>query len=229
MLRRMFNLSEFVKALKQRFAQWYNAKHGRAGHFWEARFRSVIVEDAGRALRMMSAYIDLNPVRAKVVEDPADYRWSGYAEAMAGKQRAQEGLAVVTGETVSPSAGSEGAEEGRVRRLRALIRYRGILAVCGRTLAWSDGELKRHGLTEAMAAALASESVAGLRADLLRCRLRQFSAGVIIGSRECVNEWFGRNRGWFGGASAERRRTGARRIGKGPRWTGLHCVREMNR
>lgn len=44
------------------------------------RFTSVIVEEEERALRTMAAYIDLNPVRAGMVEDPADYRWSGYAE-----------------------------------------------------------------------------------------------------------------------------------------------------
>ena len=37
------------------------------------------------ALRTMAAYIDLNPIRAKLVADPRDYRWCGYAEAVAGK------------------------------------------------------------------------------------------------------------------------------------------------
>jgi hypothetical protein len=41
-----------------------------------------MVED-GEALRTISAYLDLNPVRAGLVDDPKDYRWGGYAEAMA--------------------------------------------------------------------------------------------------------------------------------------------------
>ena len=45
----------------------------------------------------MAAYIDLNPVRAGMVEDPADYRWSGYAEAMAGKARSRRGLGRIIG------------------------------------------------------------------------------------------------------------------------------------
>ena len=76
---RMFSLSEFMKLVKQRFTQWYDGSHGRTGTLWESRFTSVIVEDEERALRTMAAYIDLNPVRAGMVEDPADYRWCGYA------------------------------------------------------------------------------------------------------------------------------------------------------
>jgi len=43
----------------------------------------VLVED-GTAARTMAASIDLNPVRAGICEDPVDYRWSSYAEAVAG-------------------------------------------------------------------------------------------------------------------------------------------------
>ena len=61
-------------------------RHGRKGTLWEDRFRSVLVEGAGLALATMAAYIDLNPVRAGMVEDPKDYRWSGYGAAMAGRK-----------------------------------------------------------------------------------------------------------------------------------------------
>ena len=49
------------------------------------------------ALHAMAAYIDLNPVRAGMVEDPKDYRWSGYGEAVAGVKRARAGLARMFG------------------------------------------------------------------------------------------------------------------------------------
>ena len=52
------------------------------------RFKSLAVE-SGTALRTMAAYIDLNPVRAGLVDDPKDYYWSGYGEAMQGNRRAQ--------------------------------------------------------------------------------------------------------------------------------------------
>jgi hypothetical protein len=45
---------------------------------------------------VVAAYIDLNPVRAKIVGDPKDYRWSGYGEAVAGRKRALENQRVAT-------------------------------------------------------------------------------------------------------------------------------------
>ena len=72
-----------MKGLLQRFTQWFNRKHSRTGRLWEDRFKSLIVE-AGVAARTISAYIDLNPVRAGMVEDPAEYRWSSYGEAIGG-------------------------------------------------------------------------------------------------------------------------------------------------
>ena len=54
MLGRMFSLSEFMKALKQRFSQWYNRSRGRTGVLWEGRYKCVIVEDEERALRTMA-------------------------------------------------------------------------------------------------------------------------------------------------------------------------------
>jgi REP element-mobilizing transposase RayT len=94
--RRMHDLSEFVKSLLERFTRWFNRTHSRSGTLWEDRFKSVIVE-SGVAARTMAAYIDLNPVRAGMVTDPADYRWSSYGEAIGGGtkgngRKAREGL-----------------------------------------------------------------------------------------------------------------------------------------
>ena len=90
--RRMWDLSGFMKLLKQRFTQWYNLRNNRKGTLWEERFKSVLVEGSGRAMVAMAAYIDLNPVRAGLVSDPRDYRWSGYGEAVAGRRNARLGL-----------------------------------------------------------------------------------------------------------------------------------------
>jgi hypothetical protein len=93
---RMHSLAEFMKGLLQRYTQWHNRVHSRKGHLWEDRFKSVIVED-GVAAKTMAAYIDLNPVRAGMVKDPAEYRWSSYGEAIGGGSKghgrtAQAGL-----------------------------------------------------------------------------------------------------------------------------------------
>ena len=72
------NLSEYVKEIKQSFSRWYNKRHGRTGFFWGERFKSVLV-DNGDTLINCLAYIDLNPVRAGLVERPEDYRWCSLA------------------------------------------------------------------------------------------------------------------------------------------------------
>lgn len=78
---RMQDLSCFMQGLKRRFSQWFNKKHSRTGTLWEGRFKSVLVED-GYAARVISAYIDLNPIRAGIVSRPENYRWSSYGTAM---------------------------------------------------------------------------------------------------------------------------------------------------
>jgi hypothetical protein len=53
---RMWDVSAFMKLLKQRFTQWFNRERGRKGTLWEERFKSVLVEGAGDALATMAAY-----------------------------------------------------------------------------------------------------------------------------------------------------------------------------
>ena len=92
-IQRMGNLSEFMKTLKQRFSRWFNHEHQRVGTLWESRFKSLVIEGANDPLMTVAAYIDLNAVRAGLVTDPADYPWSGYAEAVSGERSARCGLA----------------------------------------------------------------------------------------------------------------------------------------
>ena len=94
---RLFDLSIFIKELKGRFAQWYNRRHGRYGVLWAERFKSVLLE-GGEALAAVAAYIELNAVRAGLCVDPKDYRYCGYAEALAkGSSLAREGIRIVLG------------------------------------------------------------------------------------------------------------------------------------
>jgi REP element-mobilizing transposase RayT len=93
--RRMGDVSEFMKTLKQRFTTWFNHSHGRFGTLWSERFKSILVQNHPETLQTIAAYIDLNPVRAGLVADPAEYRWCSYADAMSGKPRAQAGLSLV--------------------------------------------------------------------------------------------------------------------------------------
>jgi len=72
---KLSNLSEFVREIKVGFTRYYNKRHNRRGYFWGGRFKSVIVEN-GETLINCLAYIDLNPIRAGLVERPEDYRWN---------------------------------------------------------------------------------------------------------------------------------------------------------
>ncbi len=79
----MWDLSEFMKTLKQKFTSGFNRQQGREGTLWERRFKSVLVEGSWNCILKVAAYIDLNAVRAGLVDDPKDYRWCGYGEAVA--------------------------------------------------------------------------------------------------------------------------------------------------
>ncbi|MCC5842236.1 MAG: hypothetical protein JJT96_19125, partial [Opitutales bacterium] len=94
---RMGEVSVFMREVKTRFTLWYNGEHGTVGTFWAERFRSVIVEADTAAQRMVAAYIDLNPVRAGLVEDVGDYGFSGFGEACAGGSAARRGIARIEG------------------------------------------------------------------------------------------------------------------------------------
>ena len=66
-----------MKALGQRYVPYVNRTYGRSGSLWEGRFRSSLTEDETYLLACQR-YIELNPVRASMVQHPADYRWSSY-------------------------------------------------------------------------------------------------------------------------------------------------------
>ena len=82
--RRMYNLSQFVKTLKERVSSWYNEKFGHSGALWEGRFRSGVVEQDAVVKAVVTAYVGFNPVKAGLVSTPAEWRWSSYALAVAG-------------------------------------------------------------------------------------------------------------------------------------------------
>lgn len=68
-------LSRALGRVGQAYAQRFNLRHGRCGALWQGRFKSCLVQDEAYLLMVMR-YIELNPVRAAMVEAPEDYRWS---------------------------------------------------------------------------------------------------------------------------------------------------------
>ncbi len=72
---KMIDISHFMKNFQQAFVVYYNRMHQRRGHLWADRFKSVILDKTG-ALWAAVKYVELNPVRAELVADPANYRHS---------------------------------------------------------------------------------------------------------------------------------------------------------
>ena len=71
------NLSRGMHWLNSMYAGWFNAAHHRSGHLFQGRFKSILVEGE-TYFRNVLRYVVLNPVRARMVERPEDYRWSSY-------------------------------------------------------------------------------------------------------------------------------------------------------
>jgi len=188
--RRMFDLSEYMKDLKQRFSSWFNFTHSRKGTLFEERFKSVLVED-GHALRLMAAYIDLNPVRAGIVEDPVDYKWCGYAGAVAGNQDRRHGLQTIMSDPNDERAAND-PERVKAQQWRTIHkRYRRWLFERGRETHHRDDRQKKLGFTraESIAAWNSWESGASIPpAKLLRCKARYLTDAVVCGSKEFVEQ-----------------------------------------
>jgi len=70
-------LSNTMKVVGSRYAQYINRKYQRTGTLWEGRHRSSLVQ-SNRYLLACMRYIELNPVRAMMVDRPEDYQWSSY-------------------------------------------------------------------------------------------------------------------------------------------------------
>ncbi|MBU2102905.1 MAG: transposase, partial [Candidatus Omnitrophica bacterium] len=71
------NLAKFVKLVAQKYAQYINKAQRRTGTLWEGRFKSSPVSQDSYLLAC-TRYIELNSVRANIINDPADYKWSSY-------------------------------------------------------------------------------------------------------------------------------------------------------
>ena len=200
---RMGDVSAFMKEFKQRFSRWYNHQTNRYGTLWAERFTSLLVEDSSAALRAVAAYIDLNPVRAGLVQDPKDYRFCGYAAALVGAESIRRGLMSFLGQKDWASTAGE---------------YRMLLFVTGGSANGSD---KRVLDPEVIRAELARGGELGL-GQVLRLRVRHFTDGMVLGSKEFVNEMFIQHRERFG----PKRKDGARPI-RGVPLPGISVMRDL--
>jgi putative transposase len=203
LLARMGDLSMCLKELKQRYTRWYNRMHERYGTLWSERFKSLLVEEKPYAVQLLAAYIDLNCVRAGIVDDPKDYRFCGYAEALVEEGRARRGLAsFLEGETWIEQAS----------RYRSLLFCRA--AVSGHS---NKKTLDRKTALETLAKG-GTLSVT----EILQLKVRYFTDGAALGTQAFLDNLFVSFRNHFG-----LKRSTAARCMAGADWTGLMVLRQL--
>ena len=175
----------------------------------------------------MAAYIDLNPVRAGICEDPKDYRWSSYGEAVAGGKKAKKArealrwldsfTIAMTGEAVDRTS-IQGQKcpcsfEESLRRWRCFLfgipeseaRQKEELA---REEAGGDAQIFRKRIPRQKALEVLKKGGRLEKADYLRCRVRYFVDGAAIGSKDFIEEVFQGSRSYF----HPERKSGARSL-----------------
>ena len=170
---KLSSLSEFMREIKVGFARYYNRRHNRRGYFWGDRFKSVIVEK-GETLINCLAYIDLNPLRAGLVDRPEEYRWNSIS------------YHVQTGNKDNFLSTDFGLKEFKVKsEIERIRRYRRYVYEAGAVNRPEKGETKVIG--DRILEKERSREFGLNRSDRFRYRTRYFTDSGIIGSKEFVS------------------------------------------
>ncbi|MFK5923422.1 MAG: transposase [Verrucomicrobiota bacterium] len=210
---RLFDLSMFMKELKMKMTLAFNKAHDREGALWQGRFKSVLLE-SGDAVRTVAAYIDLNPVRAGIVSEPENYRWCSYAAAVAGVKSARQALTFAV-------VGRQRVAWKKVEAdYRCLLYGSGDERLGGETPEGSKPW--KGGFTQQQIEKVWHAGGKLPLAAALRCRVRYFSDGAVLGGQNYVDNFFNHNREHF----SERRKDGGRKM-RGAQWGDLRVLRDL--
>jgi len=172
--KKLSSLSEFVREIKVGFARYYNRRHNRRGYFWGDRFKSVIV-DKGETLVNCLAYIDLNPLRAGLVDRPEEYRWNSL------------GYHVQTNNSDGFLSTDFGLKEFNVKRKKERIRrYRRYVYEAG--VINRPDKMQTKVIDNKVVAKERKKEFEISRISRFRYRTRYFTDSGIIGSKEFVAE-----------------------------------------
>ena len=173
---RLGSISRFVQEIKQTFTVWYNKRHNRKGYLWGERYRGVIV-DKGEAQLACSAYIDLNPVRANMVERPEDYRWSSLGLRVRSPGRSRKLLGVIFESNEEQLSESVSHLLSKSKDLDSLSWYREFVYLSG-------------GIEKDGKACISQELVTDVKnchgqlgiGESFRYRVKNISEGIAIGA-----------------------------------------------
>ena len=187
---RLGSISRFVQELKQTFSHWYNKRHDREGYLWSDRFKGILVEN-GEAQTICSAYIDLNPIRAKMVEKPEDYRWCSLGIRVRNPSRVGKLLGATgdNGETkikmkTDISNGHSFVKENGDNEIHcnSFERYREFVYISGGMERNRKGNIS----PELIAEVKEFHGKLGI-GDSLKFRVRNISEGLAIGSHSFIS------------------------------------------
>ena len=106
------NLSIGMRQLNGVYTQLFNKWHGRTGHLFQGRYKAILIQKDSHLLEVCR-YVVLNPVRAKMIERPEDWKWSSYL-ATAGKAKPHPCL--TTGWVLGQFNGKRGKAEQEYRQ-----------------------------------------------------------------------------------------------------------------
>ena len=177
---RFCDVSLFTKELKERFSRWFNKQNGRRGTLWMDRFKSVLVEGEV-ALATMAAYIDLNPVRAGITDDPMFYEFSGYGDAAGGSKRARRGLCKAL------NLPQDSWESRGLPRYRLFLFDEGLsVEPESKSLGKGKSKGRRRGIKKEARIKVVERKGEATPAQALRKRVVSFSNGVAVGSENFV-------------------------------------------
>ena len=178
---KLSSLSEFMREIKVGFARYYNRRHGRRGYFWGDRFKSLIVEN-GFTLINCLAYIDLNPLRAGLVERPEDYRWNSMGYHLQTDNEDQFLSTDFGLEEFNPPPADKGlkGEKERIRRYRRYVYEAGAIE--------RPDKMQAKVIDAKVVAKERKKDFEISRISRFRNRTRYFTDSGIIGSKEFVAE-----------------------------------------
>ena len=166
--RRLFDVSEFMRNVQQAYTKWYNRHYDRRGTFWAERFQSSILADDVSLLNAL-LYVELNPVRAGLVDRPDQFPHSSAHLRMLHEDSWLIPLEqLLVGSTDSTQLYTD---------YRALLYYRGAVA--------SDSD---HFVIPPQVL-LAEQSRGFRQPGAYRKRLRFFTRALVLGTQLQVEDW----------------------------------------
>jgi hypothetical protein len=178
---KLSSLSEFVREIKVGFARYYNKRHNRRGYFWGDRFKSVIV-DKGETLINCLAYINLNPLRAGLVERSEEYRWNSLGYHLQTENIDQLLSTDFGFEEFNPPPADKclKGEKERIKRYRRYVYEAGAID--------RPDKIQAKLINTKVVAKERKKDFEISRIDRFRYRTRYFTDSGIIGSKEFVAE-----------------------------------------